>query len=253
MEAHVATRPSSRHWDDTVPVLEGDAAKRAKAESLPNPTFGQGIWDLRAIQYLVNMTPALSVLNFDRRFPDPVRHLTARELVFQRLNRPVPSILLKSQNKKLSLATVSQIMMQLSLLYRFMDETGVPSLEMLTQEHFDAFARYLTETRGNNLKYAANTLCILVWLYESRHLLTADRVVVMPWNGKSPWKVLGVKRQTENLTLRIPEHVLVPLLRWSLLYVNVFSQDIIWTHEAYLYRDDYTIHTQLPFRKGASV
>ena len=233
MDVLAVTRLHSRFWDDSTPVLEGAAASRAKAEGLPNPTFSQGVWDLRAIMYRENMTPAAALLSFDRRFADPVRHLTARELVFQRLNSPVPPSVNKVQHRKLSLGTVVHIMVQLPALYRFMDQIGVPRLELLTQEHFDAFARHLTETQGHDRKYAGGTLNILVWLYEARHMLTADRIVVSPWNGTSPWKILGVKKPAENLTPRIPEDVLVPLLRWALLYVNVFSEDIIEALENY--------------------
>lgn len=254
MEASPETRSPSRHWDNLAPVLEGDLGKRATAKCLPNPKFGEGVWDLRARQFRPNLTPSSAILNFDRRFPDPTRHLTARELVFQRLNRPVPPILPKARNAKVSLETASQIMVQLTLLYRFIDMVGVPRLDLLTQAHFDAFARYLTEERGADRKYAANTLCILFWLYESRHLLTADRVVVMPWNGTSPWKVLNLKRSAENLTLRIPEQVLKPLLGWALLYVDVFSHDIIEAYETQANFDNPIIASEriLPNRNSSA-
>jgi integrase len=222
----------SLHWPDDTPVLRGDALRRAEGEGMPVPRFGDGIWDLRAHCYRENILKCQTIINFHRRFPDPARNLLARELAMQRLNAPVAPIRQKARLAPASVITLGQNLRYLPLLFRFMDEAGLPRLDGLRQDHFDQFARYLLETRSGDRKYVAHVLVVLVWLYEARDLLTLDRIVVPPWNGRSIFKAIGAKQPDENLTPRIPEHVMGPLLRWAVAYVDVFAADILAVYRA---------------------
>jgi len=56
--------------------------------------------------------------------------------------------------------------------------------------------------------------------------LSADRLLVEPWAGRTPAKVAGHRHPVENTTPRIPEPVLGMLLDGALFYVQVAAGDI---------------------------
>src|SRR5271170_8218009 len=63
--------------------------------------------------------------------------------------------------------------------------------------------------------------------YTYRDHLGHARLRFEPWPGRSPSLVAGYRfTRGENLTPRIPEQIITPLLTWSLRYVSIFAPDI---------------------------
>lgn len=224
-----ATHPkiiSSARWPDEAPILNAAARARAQEHGFPSPAFGDGVWDLFALVHRENVPRSMLVLDFDRLFPNPERHLLARELAMQQLNEPVMPIRLKARAKPASPLTVALMLYDLARLFAFMDEADIRRFSDMRQEHFEMFARWLEAGAKRSSKHVASILKVLYALYEARELLTGGGLQVAPWDGRSPWKVLGIAKDSENATPRIPEAVLQPLLRWAVNYVETFSNDI---------------------------
>jgi hypothetical protein len=59
------------------------------------------------------------------------------------------------------------------------------------------------------------------------HVLSADRVTIHPWPGRTSAAVTGRTRSAENATDRIPEHITGPLIKAAAFYVQTASGDIL--------------------------
>lgn len=223
----ILTAPPIRsdHWDDDAPVIQGRKIREDMVD-LPWPTFGQPTWDMRLVAHLVNRSDFWWRLDFTL-FDDPVRRMTAKELIMQRLNRPVPPLKPNVKAGPISVHTAVLAIYHIAHLYRFVDTIKAGSLRSLRQSHLDAYLRGLL-TDGNTSKHHADIIKIAVWLYESRDLLTYDWIEIAPWGRKPLAQVVGAtKGNRENKTERIPEPIMGPLLRWALTYIDRFSEDII--------------------------
>ncbi len=225
--AHAAL--PSRTWSDGDPVVPTSYRGRG---DLPCPRFGDDVWNLRAMVYRSNALDAACILDFTR-FTDPVRRLTAKEIAMQRFNRPMAPLKMQSRPRTLTVDTVSHGLNSLGFLYEWMDKDGIARLQDLTQDDLNRFLRYTTEVTEQKPKALAQTLQIAVWLYEARDVLTEDWVGIPPWGRKSLSRIVGATHVRENRTPRIPERTMGPLLRWSLLYVDVFAPDILAAYHEY--------------------
>lgn len=70
-------------------------------------------------------------------------------------------------------------------------------------------------------------ILIPIKLAAYRASLSIDALVLEPWKGKSARYIVGARRTAENITPRIPEAVLGPLIQWALFYVQIAAKDIL--------------------------
>lgn len=217
---------TSDHWQDSQPVLLRDAMERAKQLNLPTPHFGDGVWDLSAMNFKKSANPKIFVLNFDRTFPNPEHHLLARELTMQRLHRPVTTV---SKRRKAIPARVEGLHEGfgfLSRVLRYMGGRKITYFSQIDQTFLDNMIRKLGEADVTRI-HISRYVTLLHLIYEAGPFLTGDKLEFLPWQGASAGGVAGVVNQRENKTQRIPEKVMGPLLAWAMDYVNDFSADII--------------------------
>ncbi|MEU5046301.1 hypothetical protein [Streptomyces griseorubiginosus] len=101
------------------------------------------------------------------------------------------------------------------------------SLAQLTGEDLDAYHREVTGLRMSlSGVYRQRRAVRLLWAYRSR---LADRLVQDPlrrplWQA---WARANPRRYDENLTGRIPEHIMGPLLVWALRWVDDLADDVL--------------------------
>jgi hypothetical protein len=102
----------------------------------------------------------------------------------------------------------------------------------VTQPVLDGYRLFVAgggNGRGRPITAAsvASYLAVVVRLGLAAEFLTHDRLLIVPWAGRTPYVVAGVTEQTENATPRIPEPVIESILRWSLFYVQVAAPDVL--------------------------
>lgn len=215
---------SSTYWSDNHLVLTERQRDRIVRDGSEDPRFSDGLWLTAALNRLPNTDRNLHRINFDHLFPDRVHHLTARELVMQLLHRPVRKYGKRKHTK--SIATILQIISDLKMLYKSMSDSGLTRLSQIDRNFIGIYINNLANS-GVSTSTQRGRLSVLNLLYEARNLLSVDRIEIEPFPGVGLDKVVGSAASQENLTPRIPEEVIEPLLKWCILYVNDFSDDII--------------------------
>jgi hypothetical protein len=73
----------------------------------------------------------------------------------------------------------------------------------------------------------AARITVLQHVAAHAHFMTADRLTFMPWSGRPATQVAKRAVADENVTPRIPEHIMAPMLRAALFYVESASDDIL--------------------------
>ncbi|MDX2544085.1 hypothetical protein ACOT81_20930 [Streptomyces sp. WI04-05B] len=125
--------------------------------------------------------------------------------------------------------TIASIRTYFSCVRRFVlwaDTRGRP-LGQVSGEDLDAYHRELVVLRLSlSTTYRDRRAVRMLWAYRSRlseHLLLDPqrRPVWQAWARANP------RRHGENLTARIPENVLGPLLTWALRWVDDFAEDVL--------------------------
>ncbi len=217
--AGLQTNVASLQWATDAPVVQG------RTVNGPVPIFGDDVWDLRCIVFRNNAPASDSRCDFSS-IADPLRRLTAKELIMQRLNRLLPTSRRSRRPKLISAGSASSLLEHIRRVYDFMDQRTIHRLADLTQDDLNSFQRLLSGAKTTP-KHQAYVLTIFYALYESRDWLSYDAVTFLPWNGKSLLDLVGYERPEENLTERIPEPIMGPLLRWALAYIDHFAPDII--------------------------
>ncbi|MDI9847630.1 hypothetical protein QM467_06090 [Rhodoblastus sp. 17X3] len=218
----------SKHWSDDAPVLPENKFLDDKPDA-PRPRFGEEQWNLIGAIARNNISDRRCVADFTN-FSDPVRRLTVKELAMQRLNTPIAS--LYSKPGCMDPVSVRALIMNLRKFFRFMDKLNVKRLLDITQDNLNNYLKILNDSSTNKSTMQKN-IVVIYWLHDARDFLSFDWVPFKPWGGIPPHKVVGGKKNSENKTPRIPEETMGPLLRWALLYVERFSNDIIDASRVY--------------------
>lgn len=106
--------------------------------------------------------------------------------------------------------------------------TGPPApLAQLTGEDLDAYHGELTRLRLSISGVLRHRRAVrLLWAYRSRLTdhLGQDPLRRPLWQA---WARAHPRRYDENLTDRIPEHVMGPLLTWALRWVDDLADDVL--------------------------
>lgn len=178
------------------------------------PLRADDVWDLRCV--LPRTWPTWR-LDFTQ-IPDPVMRRTAKEYIASRLNRGSLGVgPIKATAAATELRTFVTVTNDLRRL-------GAARLSGVDRTHLNAaLNRWRRSPHA-----AARNVALLKHLHAHGPFLSADRLTVLPWNGRSAHSVAGLHRvRGENTTPRIPEEILAPLLRAAVFYVETASSDLI--------------------------
>lgn len=208
----------SKIWKDDDCVVCGRIVCK-DMKNHPLPTFAQDRWDLSPVVHRPNALSHERFIDFTK-YNDPVRQITAKELMAWRLQQ-------KGRGRRyLSTSAVSQSHQDIKSLFAFMDKWKIPTLRSLTQANLEVWLREL-RSRKLDRKNISDKLRVARWLYEARESLTYDSISFSCWKGKSLRQIVGVKAHGENKTPRIHEDVIAPLFQWAMTYIDRFAEDII--------------------------
>ncbi|MFE9925742.1 hypothetical protein ACFYQA_30505 [Streptomyces sp. NPDC005774] len=180
------------------------------------PLLTDDIWDLRCV---LPRTWRTWRLDFTK-VSDPVTRRTAKEYVASRLHRGSLGLgPLKATAAAGELRTFATVV-------RDLREAGAPRLSDVNRTHLDTVLKKWKSSPHT----ATRHITLLKHLSAHGPFLSEDRLSLLPWNGRSAYGVAGVQRvKGENITPRIPEEVLAPLLRAAIFYVETASGDILAT------------------------
>lgn len=168
--------------------------------------------------------------------PEPLRGF-AKYYFWQVINCDSPSPLRRTAIERPSLRTVANMWVPFKAFVDWLHDRAVTKVSQVTAEMLDD---YLIDV-GNldvalGLKYRRVVEIRRLWSYR---LLLPEHMrlpTMPPWGGDPARELLGASRaHRENLTPRINEDTMKPLLWWSLRFVEDFAEDILAAHREYLF------------------
>jgi len=203
-------------------VLAG-AALRSGTDPARLSRFSDDCWDMRPGIFRDNVRRSFQEIDF-LAIPCPAERLTAKEFLYAVLN--------ERRTGRLAPQPISCWPM-LSDLRRFAtfvrSHLGTFNVPTIKQDLLDAYLVMLRSGPPMTHGRINARLAPIMLLHRFSPVLTLGGLCFAPWGGRTAGRVVGHSRpySRENLTPRIPEPVIGALLRWSLKYVDHFSQDIL--------------------------
>lgn len=205
---------------DTRLVLAGRALREG-TDLADTSRFADDQWRLEPAALQRHVGPM--IVNF-ARLPDRYR-LHGKQLIYAMIAGPLPH-----GERQQGIRTIHGKITSLQRFFTWLaarpaaarTRTG-PALSTLTADDLIDYEHHL-HTLGLSTQGISNSRVAvgLLWRYRTNlsDPLTVDLRHVTQW-GRKP------SAHVENITDRIPEQVLAPLLAWSLRFVDEFSHDII--------------------------
>ncbi|SIR34378.1 hypothetical protein SAMN05880590_11861 [Rhizobium sp. RU35A] len=188
--------------------------------------YGDANWDLGPAVFRENARRCHVTVNFESVEHIGVRE-ALREFLYARLNVDLPG-----HRKRLPPGSVRQVFNRARRFLEFIcDELGDVDVHRVDQQILDQYARHLKSGRTRQPAMVAQLLEIPFDLRAYRDHLPSIGLPFEPWSERSPARVAGYRFVRENLTPRIPEEIITPLLSWSLRYVTMFAADIFAARE----------------------
>lgn len=188
--------------------------------------YGDANWDLGPAVFRENARRCHVTINFESVEHTGVRE-ALREFLYARLNVDLPG-----HRKRLPPGSVRQVFNRARRFFEFVrDELGDLNAHRVDQQILDRYARHLKSGRTRQPATVAQLLEIPFDLRAYRDHLPSIGLSFEPWSDRSPARVAGFRFVRENLTPRIPEQIITPLLSWSLRYVTMFATDIFAARE----------------------
>ena len=205
---------------DDRPVLATAPLKAGQArEALSR--VGDPSWDLGPAVFRENARRCHVTVHFDVLEHADVQ-AAMRAYLYVRLNVDLPGF-----RSKLPPASIRQAFNRARRFFAFARERlGRLDLGRVDQALADAYARHLRADPARQPVIVGHLLEVVCDLYHYREHLSGGGIGFEPWAGQSPGRVAGYRHARENLTPRMPEEVITPLLAWSLRYITVFAPDI---------------------------
>jgi integrase len=203
----------SRHVAADALVLAGVPLR---AGTTATSRFSDDVWDIGPALHADN--EATTRIHF-RDISDPLMRLTAKELLYARMHCDVAGY------KRIKPASLRGLITAIRSVLSHFRKIGLTRFDEVTPE---ILAEYVHEIVGNrrSFSFKRGQMWVFRLMYDFRCWLTYDAMKFLPWPGRSPSKIVGGPRETENLTPRVPEDVMGPLVYWALRYVRDFSPTI---------------------------
>lgn len=187
----------------------------------PGPRFSDEVWNIRAFLPRTNHRVSLVFGGL----ADPLAVLAAKQFLESRLKRacPVGSSAWAVRPMKITGAfkELGMFVAWLSALRTL----GVLRLSDARQHHLEAIERSWQKVTAAGT--VAARITVLQHVAAHADFMTADKLTFMPWSGRPATQIAKRIRADENVTPRIPEHIMAPLLRAALFYIESASDDIL--------------------------
>jgi len=186
------------------------------------PRFGDDVWDFRPF---VPRTTRQTRNDFSV-LADPIAVRTVKEFLYSRIRRGTSGSDAghRGSARPMKLTNVHQTFIRVVAVIASLQHLGAVRLADVTREHLEAA---LARWKGNSLESAAQYVTAVKHLAAHGAFLSQDRLGFSPWLGRPANAVVGLLRDRENATLRIPEHVSGPLVKAAVFYVETASGDLL--------------------------
>ena len=209
-------RQPQHPWHDR-PVLAGRPLRPGRRLE-DTARFGQDVWDLTPAIFQKHMRAL--VLTFT---PIPPAYRTpVKELCLVMLSGDLPP-----NEARPKIASICRHLVDLKRFTQWLGtrpERPGRLLRELTTDDLAAYADHLTAVLASAASREVSEVAVrLLWRF--RTMLPTDRLALDPLDADG-WGN-SKRRQAENTTPRIPEHVMGPLLGWCLRFIDDFAPDII--------------------------
>ncbi|MGA5207995.1 hypothetical protein [Streptomyces variegatus] len=183
----------------------------------PGPRFADPVWDMGP--FLPRSTSERTIVFTS--VVDAVTALVLREYLYSRLRRGNSSLVRRGPMK---LTGIFGAFQKARTVITTFQAVGARRLGDVTSDHLQAA---LERWQSVSAEEAALRVTAVKHLFAHGPFLTADRLLVNPWPGRSGHAVAGVVRDAENTTERIPEEIIAPLVKGAVFYVTTAGPDIL--------------------------
>ena len=221
------TRPTHARARDTAPACDdrpvlATAPLKAGHRREDLSRVGDPSWDLGPAVFRENAPRSNVTVHFEALEHADVQ-AAMRAYLYARMNIDRPGY-----RPKLPPASIRNAFYHVRSFFDFARERlGFLDFRRIDQPLIDAYAQQLQADSERCPASVSNLLQVVADLYHYRDHLDGDGLSFEPWLGRSPAQVAGYNYVSENLTPRIPEAVITPLLTWSLRYIADFAPDIL--------------------------
>ena len=186
------------------------------------PLFGEEVWDVSGF---VPRTTAVPRADFTT-LADPEKRRTAKEYLYSRINRAVAANQLSGTARPMKITALYHELCKVRTVLLDLDRVGAGRLCEVRRAHLD---EVLVGWKRHPDR-AAELVGTLKHLGAHGPFLT-DSLVITPWPGRPANLVAGRRPPRDNLTERIPEHIMAPLLLAAVFYVETASADLLGARE----------------------
>lgn len=198
------TRPDARRWEST---------------------FGDDRWDMTP-GFFEEHTKGSSIPWQD--FPEHWR-LAAKKYLWHLINGEELNALSTSNTERLALRSIVILGGRLAQLVAWLDAVGIDDLSQFGPDKQDLFLRHVLDTDYTH-KSKQQLLSEFQRLWHYRETLEAPLKMPpgAPWGGQRTMDLIGAMVQPKvNLTARIADATLQPLLVWAFRFVDEFADDVV--------------------------
>ena len=199
------------------PYVLASRPLRPGARRAATSRFSDDVWDLTPV--LLQRHKNALILNFPT-LPARFRQV-AKDLCYALLARDLPP-----GERESTPDTIRVYFTALKQFLTWAGQRGIPALRDVTAADLDAYNDHLLAS-GWAVSYQAQRrqAVRLLWLYAGK--LTSDALTFDPALVSSWADAPASSRAAENVTPRIPEQVISPLLTWALVWISELAADVI--------------------------
>jgi len=234
----IFTVPDGTEWPgpDTVVLLHRELVPEVALGKLSR--FAHDRWHLN--EAIFEEDAKSGSLNF-AAIPAPLR-LTAKHYYWQQINADSPGGIRRTRmGSRSSIRSILGGWAAFKDVILWLHDHGITALAQVDAAVLDDYLIDLDDDEAMSLerKYRRAAEVRRLWSY--RALLPEQmRLPVMPpWGGDATRELFGRTRSSrENLTYRIGEATMQPLLSWALRFIEDFVDDIMAAHTEYLLLHD---------------
>ncbi len=218
--------PARARISDTTVVIP--AGTNWPATSRP-PQFRDDVWDFLPVGPASLRQVHMCKADFSL-IDHPVFRIAAKEFIYARLTAEQPRGHRGIRRTMKPTGTYVELW-KVRVWFEYLIGRGHHDLTTVTPADYAGYLEHSgknADEEQRNPRWTANVIDVLWRLHAYRHHISGAENLPTPWPGFSAQKVAGYRDTgRENQTPRIPEEVMAPLIRWSLIYVNVAAPDII--------------------------